>query len=92
MLLLLLLQIMYPLQFTKLMGQVDVEAIVYGGGASGQSGAIRYALSLCLRSFVDEDTIEDMNVCGLLTQDIRVHERTKPGKVGPRQRPKWRKR
>ena len=35
-------QVMYPLQFTKLLGLVDVDCIVYAGGPSGQAGAIRY--------------------------------------------------
>ena len=85
-------QVMYPLQFTRLLGLVDVECIVDAGGNSSQAGAIRYALSMCLRSYVDNDTIEQMKVCGLLTQDVRVRERKKPGKEGARRRFHWRKR
>jgi len=85
-------QIMYPLQFTRLLGLVDVECVVDAGGPSSQAGAIRYALSMCLRSFVDQDTLEEMKVCGLLTQDVRVRERKKPGQEGARRRYFWRKR
>ena len=44
----------YPLQFTRLMNLVDVSVIVDAGGSSSQAGAIRYALSVCLKSFVDK--------------------------------------
>merc|ERR1712080_582431 len=51
-------EIMYPLQFTRLLGLVDVECIIDAGGPKGQAGAIRYALAMCLRSFVDQEIIE----------------------------------
>ena len=85
-------QVMYPLQFTRLLGLVDVECIVDAGGNASQAGAIRYALSMCLRSYVDNDTIDEMKVCGLLTQDVRVRERKKPGQEGARRKFHWRKR
>ena len=85
-------QVMYPLQFTRLLGLVDVECVVDAGGPSSQAGAIRYALSMCLRSFVDQNTLEEMKVCGLLTQDVRVKERKKPGQAGARKKFFWRKR
>ncbi len=84
--------IMYPLQFTRLLGFVDVECIVDAGGAASQAGAIRYSLAMALRSFVDEATIENMKVCGLLTQDVRVRERKKPGQEGARRKYTWKKR
>ena len=106
---------MFPLQFTRLLGLVDVEVLVDAGGPSSQvknifkklkiyfnfnkfvsknlqAGAIRYALSMSLRSFVDEETLEDMKICGLLTQDVRVRERKKPGQEGARRKFHWRKR
>jgi len=85
-------QVMYPLQFTRLLGLVDVEVLVDAGGPSSQAGAIRYALSMSLRSFVDEETLEEMKICGLLTQDVRVRERKKPGQEGARRKFHWRKR
>ena len=84
--------VMYPLQFCKLLGLVDVTCIVDSGGSSGQAGAIRYALSMCLRSFVEEETSIEMKVAGLLTQDVRVHERKKPGQPGAREKFTWKKR
>ena len=44
-------------QFSKLLGAVDVNCIVSPGGVAAQAGAIRYATSLCLRSFVDPQTL-----------------------------------
>ena len=85
-------QVMYPLQFTKLLGLVDIDCIVDSGGASGQAGAIRYALSMALRSFVEEETAVEMKVAGLLTQNVRVHERKKPGQRGARRKFTWKKR
>lgn len=45
-----------------MIGKVDVEANIEGGGFSGQSGAIRWGISMCLRSFVDAETIERMRL------------------------------
>jgi len=84
--------IMYPLQFTKLLGLVDVNCIVDSGGSSGQAGAVRYALSMCLRSLVEEETATEMKVAGLVTQDVRVHERKKYGRPGAREKFKWNRR
>lgn len=84
--------VMYPLQFTKLLGLVDVDCLVDSGGSSGQAGAIRYALSMCIRSFIEEDTALEMKVAGLLAQDVRVHERKKPGQPGAREKFVWKKR
>lgn len=85
-------QLMYPLQFTKMMNLVDVECEVVGGGASGQAGAIRYSLAMCLRSFVDKETISDMKLVGLLTADIRVRERLHYGRSGARKAYTWKRR
>jgi len=85
-------QVFYPLQFTRLLNLVDVSVTVDAGGSSSQAGAIRYALSVCLKSFVDKDMIEEMTVAGLLTQDVRVRERKKFGQKGARAKYTWKKR
>ncbi|XP_040574806.1 small ribosomal subunit protein uS9m [Lepeophtheirus salmonis] len=85
-------QIMFPLQLTRLLGAVDVHCIVYAGGTSGQAGAVRYALSTCLKSFVDAEKVDEMRLMGLLTQDIRVRERKRFGHVKSRKKPKFKKR
>merc|ERR1719369_384187 len=85
-------QLLYPLQFTKMLGLVDIEATIRNGGPSGQAGALRYGISMCLRSFVDSKMVDDMRLAGLLTQDIRVPERKKPGKVKARKSYTWKRR
>lgn len=61
-------------------------------GTSSQSGAIRYALSLALRSFVDKDILEKMRLAGLLSNDIRVKNRKLWGQEGARRKYTWKKR
>merc|ERR550519_91460 len=56
-------QLLYPLQFTKMLGLVDIKATVRNGGPSGQAGALRYGISMCLRSFVDKKIADDMKLC-----------------------------
>lgn len=85
-------QIMFPLQFCKMLGLVDVEAEVHGSGPSAQGGAIRYGMAMCLRSFVDKDTIDAMKLIGLLTADIRVRERKWYGRVKARKGYTWKRR
>ena len=46
--------------------KVDIVATAVDGGYMGQAAAIRYGISLGLRSFIDEATIEEMRVGKLL--------------------------
>lgn len=85
-------QVLFPLQFSKLLGSVDVVAEVEGGGPSGQSGAIRYGIAMCCRSFADREVCEDMRIAGLLMYDLRRRERQKPGQKGARAKFTWKKR
>ena len=52
----------YPIQFTRLQNLVDVSVTVDAGGSSSQAGAIRYALSVCLKSFVDKGWGSNHNI------------------------------
>lgn len=45
-----------------MLGKVDIEATVEGGGPSGQAGVVRYGISMGLRSFVDADKREEMRL------------------------------
>lgn len=85
-------QVMFPLIFTGMQDRVDVECNIEGGGPSGQSGAIRWGLAWGLRSFVDKELLEKMQIAGLLTRDHRRRERKKPGQPGARKKPTWKKR
>jgi small subunit ribosomal protein S9 len=53
-----------------MLGKVDVIATVSGGGPAGQAGALRYGISICLRSFVDLETMERMRLGRLYTLSI----------------------
>lgn len=45
-----------------MLNKVDVEANVEGGGPSGQAGAVRWGISMALRSFVDAEMAEKMRL------------------------------
>lgn len=45
-----------------MLGKIDVEANVEGGGDSGKAGAIRWGISMGLRSFVDAETVDRMRL------------------------------
>ena len=45
-----------------MLGKIDVEANVQGGGFSGQAGAIRWGISMALRSFVDAETLDKIRL------------------------------
>ncbi|XP_054915103.1 28S ribosomal protein S9, mitochondrial-like isoform X4 [Poeciliopsis prolifica] len=85
-------QLMFPLQFCGLLGRFDLDCSVSGGGRSGQTGALRLAISRALLSFVSQSEGEAMRQAGLLTPDPRVRERKKPGQEGARRKFTWKKR
>lgn len=85
-------QVLFPLIFTGLQDMVDVACNIEGGGPSGQSGAIRWGIAWSLRSFVDAEMLQKMQVAGLLTRDHRRRERKKPGQPGARKKPTWKRR
>lgn len=45
-----------------MLGKVDVEANVEGGGHAGKAGAVRWGISMALRSFVDAETVDRMRL------------------------------
>lgn len=55
-------KILFPLIFTGMLNKVDIEANVEGGGPAGQAGAVRWGISMALRSFVDEEMVEKMRL------------------------------
>lgn len=56
-----------------MLGKVDIEANVEGGGPSGQAGAIRWGVSMALRSFVDADTIDRMRLGEFAYRDLTFY-------------------
>ncbi len=63
--------------------KVDVLVRVAGGGATGQSGAVRMGLARALVSY-DESLHDPLREGGYLTRDSRMKERKKPGLRGAR--------
>lgn len=87
----LLLQINVPFEVTKTQNQYDVNVNVYGGGFSGQAGAITCGIARALLN-VDPNYRPLLKKAGLLTRDPRMKERKKYGQRGARARYQYSKR
>ncbi len=68
----------YPLSIVSLPNGYGIKVIVNGGGMTGQSQAIKLALSRALLAF-DETQKKTLRDAGLLTVDARKVERKKYG-------------
>ena len=66
-----------PLVTTALVGKVDVEATVAGGGVTGQAGAIRHGVARALLQYDSEGLRTTLKKAGFLTRDPRMKERKK---------------
>ncbi len=80
-----------PLELTKTLGQFDVLVNVFGGGVSGQAGAIRHGISRALLK-ADANTRPALKKAGFLTRDPRMTERKKYGLKKARRAPQFSKR
>lgn len=67
-----------PLTLTENEGKFDVYVNVYGGGFTGQSGAIRMGLARAIEKF-DANLRPALKKAGYLTRDARIKERKKYG-------------
>ena len=67
-----------PFKTIDMLGDFDVNVSVNGGGNTGQSEAIRLAISRALCKF-DVENRTPLKSEGLLRRDSRVVERKKPG-------------
>jgi small subunit ribosomal protein S9 len=83
--------LMQPLVITNQREKFDISATVKGGGPSGQTGALRHALSRAL-ALADNTLREPLKKAGCLTRDARMKERKKPGQPGARKRFQFSKR
>jgi small subunit ribosomal protein S9 len=80
-----------PLVITNMKDKFDLAVSVKGGGVSGQSGAVRHALSRAL--ILSDSSLRDaLKKAGCLTRDARMKERKKPGQPGARKRFQFSKR
>jgi len=84
-------QVKQPLEVCGLAGQYNVVANVYGGGLSGQAGAIRHGIARALLE-LDPKLRSRLRKEGLLTRDSRIKERKKYGQKGARRRFQYSKR
>ena len=80
-----------PLELTGTVGKFDLECNVYGGGVTGQAGAIRHGLSRALLQYSDE-LRPALKKAGFLTRDPRMKERKKYGLKAARRAPQFSKR
>ncbi len=80
-----------PFEVTDTVGQYDVNINVYGGGYSGQAGAMRHAISRALLGVTD-DYRPKLKSAGFLTRDSREKERKKYGLKKARKAPQYSKR
>ncbi len=80
-----------PLKFTQMLDQLEVKALVKGGGIGGQSGAVRMGLSRALARF-NPELRPALRTNGFLTRDPRMKERKKYGQKGARRRFQYSKR
>ena len=80
-----------PFEITETTGQFDVKINVYGGGYSGQAGAMRHGISRALL-LASEDYRPKLKAVGFLTRDPRAKERKKYGLKAARKAPQFSKR
>ena len=67
-----------PLQVADMMGSVDLNVTVCGGGSSGQAGAVRHGITRALIAY-DESLRKPLRKAGFVTRDAREVERKKVG-------------
>ena len=80
-----------PLVLTETLGNVDIVVNVYGGGKTGQAGAIRHGITRALIEFRPE-LRADLKKAGFVTRDARKKERKKYGLKKARRAPQFSKR
>ena len=80
-----------PFEVTGTEGKYDVQVNVYGGGFTGQAGAIRHGIARALNE-ANSDYRPALKKAGYLTRDSRMKERKKYGLKGARRAPQFSKR
>ncbi len=85
------LDVLQPLTLTENAGKYDISVNVFGGGLSGQAGAIRHGITRALLE-INPDLRATLKPAGLITRDPRSKERKKYGLKGARRAPQFSKR
>src|SRR5690625_2018117 len=80
-----------PLDLTDKLESFDIKVNVYGGGESGQAGAIRHGITRALIQY-DESLKAQLRQAGYVTRDARSVERKKVGLQKARRRKQFSKR
>ena len=80
-----------PLQLTDTLNKFDIMVNVFGGGESGQAGAVRHGIT---RALIDYDAAlkSALSQAGFVTRDAREVERKKVGLRKARRRKQFSKR
>ena len=87
-----------PLVATNNENTFDIDVKVSGGGASGQTGAIRLGITRALLQYDEANEGNDdsyrkiLKKAGFVTRDSRAKERKKPGLKAARRAPQFSKR
>ena len=85
------LDVLQPLELTETTDKFDVIVNVFGGGITGQAGAIRLGITRALME-VNPDYRATLKPAGLVTRDPRAKERKKYGLKKARRAPQFSKR
>lgn len=95
----LIMDLSQPLELTKTKEMFDVDVTVFGGGFTGQTGAIRLGITKALLAYDANTPVESENSFrrilkheGFITRDSRIKERKKPGLKKARKAPQFSKR
>ncbi len=80
-----------PLVLTESENKFDVAVNVYGGGLTGQAGAIRHGIARALIQ-AEPELKPALKKAGFLTRDPRMKERKKYGLKAARRAPQFSKR
>ena len=81
-----------PFEVAGCEGKFDVIAHVFGGGFTGQAGALRHGISRALCVADKEAYRAPLKAAGFLTRDSRMKERKKYGLKAARRAPQFSKR
>jgi small subunit ribosomal protein S9 len=87
----LMMVVQQPLEAVEMMGKLDIQARVHGGGLTGQAGAVRHGIARALLLH-DAETRPVLKKGGYLTRDSRCVERKKYGQPKARKRFQYSKR
>ncbi len=84
-------QVLEPLTITATESRYDVDATIFGGGCSGQAGALRLGISRGLVE-IEPELRDTLKRGGYLTRDPRKKESKKYGLKKARKAPQYSKR